>query len=110
MQASKLYMLLFAQAFPIHALASPIRSLESHTRAAVAPAIGHSWSKQDILTLIGVCVAVVTGFIALVGILIASPRTREWLCRPFDCFTQCLRPGKNSLFLIRLRKEFTKAD
>jgi hypothetical protein len=40
------------------------------------------WSRQDILTLIGVCVAVAA---TLTAILIAAPRLREWLCEPLEC-------------------------
>lgn len=38
------------------------------------------WSRQDIFTLVSVCVAVVGIFI---GVLVASPAVREWLYRPF---------------------------
>jgi len=38
------------------------------------------WSRQDIFTLVSVCVAVVGIFIA---VLVASPTLREWLYRPF---------------------------
>jgi hypothetical protein len=39
-----------------------------------------SWSRQDIFTLIGVCVAITS---ILVGLLVALPGLRGWLCKPF---------------------------
>ncbi|RII08779.1 hypothetical protein CUC08_Gglean007175 [Alternaria sp. MG1] len=38
------------------------------------------WSRQDIFTLVSVCVAIVGIFIGALG---ASPTLREWLCKPF---------------------------
>lgn len=38
------------------------------------------WSRQDTITLAGVCVAVLG---ILIGVLVASPQLREWLCIPF---------------------------
>jgi hypothetical protein len=38
------------------------------------------WSRQDVFTLISVCVGVAA---ILIGALIALPRLREWLCKPF---------------------------
>jgi ABC-type phosphate transport system permease subunit len=102
MQVSKLAMVLFAQIRPINALAIAIRSLAgSYPSVAVTPAIDQRWSKQDVLTLVGVCVGVVTVVIGLFGVLVGSPKTREWLCRPFDWFTQCVQPSKD-LSLIYL--------
>ena len=40
------------------------------------------WSRQDIFTLVSVCVAVAG---ILIGLLLASPKLREWLCHPFKC-------------------------
>jgi hypothetical protein len=40
------------------------------------------WSRQDIFTLVSVCVAIAGIFI---GALSASPTVREWLCKPFRC-------------------------
>ena len=96
MQVSKLAVILFAQISLTNALPIAIRSLtESYPSVTVIPATGQRGSKHDVLTLIGVCVGVVTGVIGLVGVLVASPKTREWLCRPFDWFTQCAQPSKN---------------
>ncbi|KAH6842072.1 hypothetical protein B0T12DRAFT_424433 [Alternaria alternata] len=39
------------------------------------------WSRQDILTLIGVCIAVVG---VLAAVLVSSPGLRERLCTPFE--------------------------
>ena len=41
-----------------------------------------TWSRQDIFTLVSVCVAIIGIFI---GVLVASPAVREWLYRPFHC-------------------------
>jgi ABC-type phosphate transport system permease subunit len=100
MQVSKLAVILFAQISPTNALATAIRSItESYPSVTVTPATGQRWSKQDVLTLVGVCVGVVTVVVGLVGVLVASPKTREWLCRPLNWFTQCVQPSKNpSLF------------
>ena len=82
MQASKLVLILFAP-IPVYASVIPIRSLvERPTNATVTSIDGQPWSKQDVLTLVGVCVAGVTVIIGLVGVLIASPKARGWLCRP----------------------------
>jgi hypothetical protein len=40
------------------------------------------WSRQDIFTLVSVCVAIAGIFIGALG---ASPTLREWLCKPFRC-------------------------
>jgi ABC-type phosphate transport system permease subunit len=108
MQVSKLAMVLFAQIRPINALAIAIRSLAGiYPSVAVTPAIDQRWSKQDVLTLVGVCVGVVTVVIGLVGVLVASPKTREWLCRPFDWFTQCVQPSKDlSLFDLSQERNY----
>jgi ABC-type phosphate transport system permease subunit len=53
-----------------------------------------TWSKQDILTLVGVCVAIVTVIIGLLGVLAASPRLRKWLYRFFSWITHHVRPSK----------------
>lgn len=83
MQGSKLPVLLFVQFSSVDALviASLVRGYPS---AAVPTTGGQPWSKQDVLTLVGVCVAVITVIIGLIGVLIASPKTRVWLCTPID--------------------------
>jgi hypothetical protein len=101
MQASRLLVLQFALLFPIDVLAVPIRSLpESSTSVAVTPAGGQHWSRQDILTLIGVCIAVVTVIIGLVGVLVASPATRDSLCAPVYWSAQRVRRSKHPLFRL----------
>jgi hypothetical protein len=111
MQVSKLCLLLLAYNHTTEALVIPIRSLpDIHPDAAFVPTDHRPWSKQDVLTFVGVCVAIVTAIIGLVGVLVASPNTRKWLCRPFDWFTQCWPSSKNSLFLICLKEESIKAD
>jgi phosphoglycerol transferase MdoB-like AlkP superfamily enzyme len=87
MQASMLLAFVLGQNFFMHALAIPIRSLaEDYSNTAVTPASGQYWSKQDVLTLIGVCVGVITVIIGLAGVLVASPKIREWLCMPIHWF------------------------
>jgi hypothetical protein len=39
-----------------------------------------SWSRQDIFTLIGVCVAITS---VLAGLLVGLPGLRGWLYKPF---------------------------
>jgi len=98
MQASKLVLILFAP-IPVYAFAIPTRSLvEKPTNATVTSIDGQPWSKQDVLTLVGVCVAVVTVIIGLVGVLIASPKAREWLCRPIYWLTKRGLLGKHTVF------------
>lgn len=40
------------------------------------------WSRQDIFTLVSVCVAIAGIFIGALG---ASPTLRVWLCKPIHC-------------------------
>ncbi|EUC43232.1 hypothetical protein COCMIDRAFT_28304 [Bipolaris oryzae ATCC 44560] len=51
--------------------------------APTRPRSTPGWSKEAVLTLIGVCVAI---FGILVG-LVASPRARRWLCSPLTHFS-----------------------
>ena len=55
-----------------------------------------TWSKQDILTLVGVCIAIVTVIIGLVGMLVASPRLRRWLYKPYHWLKRRLQFGEYS--------------
>jgi len=57
------------------------------------------WSRQDIFTLVSVCVAVVGIFIA---VLVASPTLREWLYRPFHRKLELLSVKYNLSRLILL--------
>ncbi|RII09108.1 hypothetical protein CUC08_Gglean007509 [Alternaria sp. MG1] len=87
MQAPQVYLWLFTQLFPGDVFAMSIRSLaEGHSDAATIPVVNEHWSKQDLLTLLGVCVAIVTVVIGLAGLLVASPSTRKWLCKPVYWF------------------------
>jgi hypothetical protein len=97
------FLLLLAQAFPTNALvirrhvsASDIRDQSS------LPNAQSSWSRQDILTFIGVGVAVLGIF---TGLLAASPILRGWLCMPFLCTfdAHSLLTSKPNDQLIRLR-------
>jgi ABC-type phosphate transport system permease subunit len=105
MQASMLLAFVLGQNFFMHALAIPIRSLaEDYSNTAVTPASGQYWSKQEVLTLIGVCVGVVTVIIGLVGVLVASPKIREWLCMPIHSFKWRVKRSKQiSMFLLQVK-------
>lgn len=96
---------LMGQNVVIHALAIPIRSLaEDYSNTAVTPASGQYWSKQDVLTLIGVCVGVVTVIIGLVGVLVASPKIREWLYMSIHWFKWRVKRSKQtSMFLLQVK-------
>lgn len=61
-----------------------IRDMTSlnHKASVTSDQVSTSWSRQDIFTLVSVCVAVVGIFI---GVLVASPAVREWLYRPLYC-------------------------
>jgi hypothetical protein len=54
------------------------------------------WSKQDILNLVGVCVAVITVIVGVSAVLVASPKLRRWVYKPFYRFIPYLRSGKCS--------------
>lgn len=110
MQALQVYVFLFAQLFPRNVLAMPIRSLaESQPGAVIIPVDNGYWSKQDVLTLIGVCIAIVTVFIGLAGLLVASPSTREWLCKPVYWIVWRVQRSKH-LSLIYTAQLSIKAD
>ncbi|EMD69167.1 hypothetical protein COCSADRAFT_207025 [Bipolaris sorokiniana ND90Pr] len=51
--------------------------------APMTPKNTSGWSKEAVLTLAGVCVAILG---ILVGLVI-SPRARRWLCSPFTYFS-----------------------
>jgi hypothetical protein len=40
------------------------------------------WSRQDVLTLIGVCIAVIG---VTTAVLVSAPGLRKGLCKPFEC-------------------------
>ncbi|OAG24953.1 hypothetical protein CC77DRAFT_1004638 [Alternaria alternata] len=65
--------------------ASPILTIRdmaslNHKASVASDQLSTRWSRQDIFTLVSVCVAVVGIFI---GALVASPTVRQWLYRPF---------------------------
>jgi len=68
------------KAFPI----PPTRNVgpNHHQRPTGRDQTRAGWSRQDIFTLVSVCVAVAG---ILIGLLLASPKLREWLCDPFKC-------------------------
>lgn len=100
MQAPQVYLWLFTQLFPGDVFAMSIRSLaEGHSDAATIPVVNEHWSKQDLLTLLGVCVAIVTVVIGLAGLLVASPSTRKWLCKPVYWFAWRVQRSKHLSFI-----------
>ena len=73
--------------FPTLAEASPVGSTRTvvpsyHQRPTSPDQAQTGWSRQDIFTLVSVCVAVAG---ILIGLLIASSNLREWLCDPVRC-------------------------
>jgi hypothetical protein len=67
--------------------ASPIQAVRdvgfiSQQSPATHDQVPARWSRQDIFTLVSVCVAVIGIFI---GVLVASPVVRKWLYTPFRC-------------------------
>jgi hypothetical protein len=54
----------------------------------------NKWSRQDIFTLVSVCVAIAGIFI---GVLVALPRLRKSLYKPFDS-----RPTKCPLYSLHM--------
>jgi len=85
------------RAFPI----PPNRTLVAtfHQRSTIPDEAQTGWSRQDIFTLVSVCVAVAG---ILIGLLLASPKLREWLCDPFKC-----KPNPNLLSPRDLNKANT---
>ncbi|KAI1597130.1 F-box-like multi-domain protein [Pyrenophora tritici-repentis] len=59
----------------------------------VPPATHQYWSKQDILTLVGVLLTAFTALIALTTILVSSCKLREWLRRPFQWRRRRMQPN-----------------
>lgn len=61
-----------------------VRRVESINQqsSAASDQVHTRWSRQDIFTLVSVCVGVIGIFIA---VLVASPVLREWLYRPLRC-------------------------
>ncbi|KAH7561967.1 hypothetical protein BM1_03071 [Bipolaris maydis] len=55
--------------------------------APTTPRSTAGWSKEAMLTLVGVCVAI---FGILVS-LVASPKARRWLCSPWTYFSNARR-------------------
>jgi hypothetical protein len=73
---------MFAFVLAIHA--APVPPSSTNTTLLVAPTFASpsSWSKEAIITLVGVAVAVVSVFVAIV---LSSSKLRQWLCCPFRC-------------------------
>jgi hypothetical protein len=67
-------------AFPIQAVRDV--KLNSQQSSATSDQIPTRLSRQDIFTLVSVCVAIISIFI---GVLVASPAVRKWLYTPFHC-------------------------
>lgn len=76
------------------ALAFPPES--AHTQCLPSYRTVHTeggWSRQDMLTLASVCLAIVG---IMIGALMASPKAREWLCKPFKSETGPTRLFRSS--------------
>lgn len=69
---------------------------DSSPPPVASPVLQSQWSRQDVLTLAGVCVAIISVLIALVSVMFSLPKLRKWLCRPFHWITRNVRPGKSS--------------
>jgi hypothetical protein len=65
-------------AFPTQAVRDA--DFNSQQSSTTSDTISTRWSRQDIFTLVSVCVAVIGIFI---GVLVASPAVRKWLYTPF---------------------------
>jgi hypothetical protein len=101
------------------AFASPVIPLHEkvviplHEKVSPQPplALGaHSerWSKQDMFTLIGLVIAIVTVIIGLAGVLVSSPKLRVWLRKRMKWFLRYpRRRSKHSSFIMQ---RDTKAD
>ncbi|EMD96123.1 hypothetical protein COCC4DRAFT_157301, partial [Bipolaris maydis ATCC 48331] len=76
--------------------AAPLVNNASQVLVA-SPLLESQWSRQDVLTLAGVCVAIIAVLIALVSVLFSPPKSRKWLCRPFHWITRRLRPNAEYL-------------
>jgi hypothetical protein len=68
--------------FVAFADAVSIPSTRNNNNNNTSDSVQLGWSRQDILTLIGVCIAVVG---VLAAVLVSSPGLRERLCTPFEC-------------------------
>lgn len=82
-------------AFP-RAFDSALIMKHSSPALVASPRIQSQWSRQDVLTLAGVCVAIITVLIALLSVMFPPPKLRKWLCRSFHWITRRLRPSKSS--------------
>ncbi|EUC39029.1 hypothetical protein COCCADRAFT_32064 [Bipolaris zeicola 26-R-13] len=68
------------------------------SQATAIPSLSRpSWTKQDVLTLAGVCIAMITVLLALLSVLTSPLSLRKWLRRPFHWITRRLRPNTESL-------------
>jgi hypothetical protein len=67
-------------AFPTQAVRDA--ELISQQSSATSDRVPTGWSRQDIFTLVSVCVAIIGIFI---GVLVASPAVRSFLYKPLHC-------------------------
>ncbi|KAF7676019.1 hypothetical protein GT037_005524 [Alternaria burnsii] len=89
--ASLLLQVALIVAFPTQAARGA--DLISQQSSATSDRVPTGWSRQDIFTLVSVCVAVIGIF---VGVLVASPAVRNFLYKLLHCeFT----PSQNALCL-----------
>jgi hypothetical protein len=57
-------------------------SIPSTRDGGTSNSVQLGWSRQDVLTLISVCIAVIG---VLTAVLVSAPGLRERLCKPFEC-------------------------
>ncbi|EUC43213.1 hypothetical protein COCMIDRAFT_101387 [Bipolaris oryzae ATCC 44560] len=89
-----------ARAWQAPPTSNPALLVNNSSQIPVAsPLLGSPWSRQDALTLAGVCIAIIATLIALVGVMFPPLKLRKWLCRPFHWITRRLRPSKSKSLL-----------
>jgi hypothetical protein len=80
---------------------NPALLINNSSQVPIAlPLLESQWSRQDVLTLAGVCVAIIAVLVALVSVLFSPAKLRKWLRRPFHWITRRLRPSKSDHVII----------
>lgn len=81
---------------PPHAFSSS-SPVPGPSQATATPSLSRpSWTRQDVLALGGVCLAMITVLVALLGVLMSPLSLRKWLRRPFYWITRRLWPSKSN--------------
>ncbi|EMD69148.1 hypothetical protein COCSADRAFT_206831 [Bipolaris sorokiniana ND90Pr] len=82
---------------PPHAFSSS-SPVPGPSQATATPSLSRpSWTRQDVLALGGVCLAMITVLVALLGVLMSPLSLRKWLRRPFYWITRRLWPNTEYL-------------